>query len=84
MRYRNIKAYELVCYENEITKGKYAKSNEKLISIIQRRAKVEPGGWVWVYVHKSTISGGGKHVIKEPKAGSDIKSFASVPKLAIC
>ena len=53
-------------------------------SIFRQRPNFAAGQWIWVYDDKSTISGGGKHVLTVPADGSTRKSFALVSKLAHC
>lgn len=84
MRDKQIRAYDLVRREDRIIKAKHEASNTRLNAIIQRRQKFEAGNWVWIYDDKSTITGGGKHVLKKQDGGSDRKSFAMVSKLALC
>lgn len=83
MRDRQVKAYELVREEDRITKAKHVKNNEKLSGIVGKRPKIEKDQWVLVYDDKSTISGGGEHVLKSrvdySRGG---KSFALIGKLA--
>lgn len=64
MRDKQRKAYELVREQDKITKAKHEKSNQVLSSIIGKRPKYKEGDWVLVYDEKSTISGGGEHVLK--------------------
>ena len=48
------------------------------------KSKFEVGDWAWVYDDHSTITGGGKHVIKPNEGSSAQKSFAIVSKLVNC
>ena len=84
MRERQNRAYELVRKEDLLIKAKHHAADEKLNSIFRQRPNFAAGQWVWVYDDKSTISGGGKHVLKAPADGSSRKSFALVSKLAHC
>ena len=84
MRERQNGAYELARKEDFLIKAKHHAANEKLNSIFRQRPNFAAGQWVWVYDDKSTISGGGKHVLKTPADGSSPKSFALVLKLAHC
>ena len=84
MQERQNRAYELVRKEHFLIKAKYHAANEKSNSIFRQRPSLAAGQWVWVYDDKSTISGGGKHVLKAPADGSSRKSFALVSKLAHC
>ena len=84
MRERQNRAYELVRKEDFLVKAKHHAANEKLNSIFRQRPNFAAGQWVWVYDDKSTITGGGKHVLKAPAEGSSRKSFALVSKLAHC
>ena len=77
-------AYKLVRKADLLIKAKHKTANVKLNSIFRQRANFAAGQWVWVYDDKSTISGGGKHVLKAPADGSSRKSFALVSKLAHC
>ena len=63
-----------------LIKAKDQAANNKLNSIFRQRPNFAAGRWVWVYDDKSTISGGGKHVLKDPTDGSSRKSFALVSK----
>ena len=63
-----------------LIKAKDQAVNNKLNSIFRQRPNFAAGQWVWVYDDKSTISGGGKHVLKAPTDGSSRKSFALVSK----
>ncbi|CAB1105230.1 unnamed protein product [Ectocarpus sp. CCAP 1310/34] len=83
MRDKQRKAYELVREQDKITKSKHEKSNQVLNSIIGKRPKYKEGDWVLVYDEKSTISGGGEHVLKSRmNSRGKEKSFALIPKLA--
>ena len=84
MRERQDRAYELVRKEDFLIKAKHHAANEKLNLIFRQRPNFAAGQWVWVYDDKSTISGGGKHVLKAPVDRSSRKSFALVSKLAHC
>ena len=84
MRERQNRAYELVRKEDFLIKAKHQAANEKLNSIFRQRPNFAAGQWVWVYDDKSTISGGGKHVLKAPTDESSRESFALVSKLAHC
>ena len=84
MRGRQNRAYELVRKDDFLIKAKHHAANEKLNSIFRQRPNFAAGQWVWVYDDKSTISGGGKHVLKVPADGSSRKSFALVSKLTHC
>ena len=52
--------------------------------MFRQRPNFEDRQWVWVYDDKSTISGGGKHILKAPVDRTTRKSFALVSKLARC
>ena len=65
-------------------KAKHQAANEKLNSVLRQRPNFEGRQWVWVYDDKSTISGGGKHVLKAPVDRTTRKSFALVSNLARC
>ena len=80
MRERKNRAYELVRKEDFLIKAKHQTANEKLNSIFRRRPNFAAGHWFWAYDDKSTISRGGKHVLKAPADGSSSKSFALVSK----
>ena len=67
-----------------LIKAKHQAANEKLKSIFRQRPNFAAGQWIWAYDDKSTISGGGKHVLKAPTDGSAGKSFAMASKLAHC
>ncbi|CAB1103461.1 unnamed protein product [Ectocarpus sp. CCAP 1310/34] len=83
MRDKQGKAYELVREQDKITKAKHEKSNQVLNSIIVKRPKYKEGDWVLVYDEKSTISGGGEHVLESRvNSRGKEKSFALIPKLA--
>ena len=84
MRERQSRACELVRKDNFLIKAKHHAANEKINSIFRQRPNFAAGQWVWVYDDKSTISGGGKHVLKAPTDGSLRKSFTLVSKLAHC
>ena len=66
MRERQNRAYKLARKEDFLIKAKHKVANVKLNSIIRQRPNFAAGQWVWVYDDKSTISGGGKHVLKAP------------------
>lgn len=72
----------MVREEDRITKEKHEKNNEKLVELVGKRPKFEKDQWVLVYDDKSTISGGGEHVLKGDNARGG-KSFALVSKLAL-
>ncbi|CAB1110683.1 unnamed protein product [Ectocarpus sp. CCAP 1310/34] len=86
MRARQGKAYDLVKEEDRLIKAKHAKANEALVKELKtRRPKIEANDWVWLYNDQSTITGGGKHVLKPQTIKSgERKSFALVSKLAYC
>ena len=84
MRGRQIKAYQLVKEEDRLTKARHEAANENLEELVTKRPKFEAVGWVWVYDDHSTISGGGKHVLKTREMDSRRKKFASTEKLAQC
>ena len=73
MRERQNRAYELVRKEDFLIRAKHQAANEKLNSIFRQRPNFAAGQWVGVYDEKSTISGGGKHVLKAPVDGSTRK-----------
>ena len=70
MRKRQNRAYELVRKEDFLIKAKHHVANEKLNSIFRQRPNFAAGKWVWDYDDKSTISGGGKHVLGHPASRS--------------
>ena len=70
--------------EDFLIKVKHQPTNEKSKSIFRQRPSFKGRQRVWVYDDKSTISGGGKHVLKAPVERSIGKSFALVSKLARC
>ena len=84
MRDRQVKAYELVKEEDRLIKARHEANNKHLAELINRRPKFEVGDWVWVYDDKSTITGGGKHVLKTSEADFRSKKFALTAKLAQC
>ena len=75
-------AYELARKEYFLIKAKHQAANEKVISIFRQRPNFAAGQWVWVYDDKSTVSGGGKHILKASWDGSTRNSFALVSKVA--
>ena len=81
VREQQMKAYELVRKEDNITKEKYKKSNEVMEEMVGKREKIEKDDWVLVYDDKSTIAGGGEHVLKD-NLNRGGKSFALIGKLA--
>ena len=83
-RDRQVKAYELVKEENHLIKARHEANNKHLAELINRPPKFEVGDWVCVYDDKSTITGGGKHVLKTSEAGFRSKKFALTAKLAQC
>ena len=84
MRERQNRAYTLVRKKAFLIKVKHQAASEKLNSIFRQRPSFAAGQRVWVYDDKSTISGGGKHVLKAPADGSSRKSVTFVSKLAHC
>ena len=84
MRERQNRAYAFARKEDFLIKASHQAADEKLKSISRQRTNFEAEQWVWVYDDKSTISGGGKHVLKAPGNGPTSKLFASVSKLAHC
>ena len=66
MRERQNRAYKLMRKEDFLIKAKHKAANKKLNSIFQQRSNFAARQWVRVYDDKSTISGGGKHVLKAP------------------
>ena len=84
IRERQNRAYELVRKYDFLIKAKDQAANEKLNSFCRQPPNFAAGQWVWVYDDKSTISGGGKYVLKAPADGSSRKSFTVVSKLAHC
>ena len=70
--------------EDFLIKAKHQAVSEKLNSIFRQRPNFAAGQWVCVHDDKSTICGGGKHVLKAPADGSSRKSFTLVSKLAYC
>ena len=80
MRERQHRAYELVRKGDFLIKAKHQAANNKLNLIFRQRPNFAAGQWVWIYDDKSTISGGGKHVLKAPTDESSLKSFALVSK----
>ena len=71
-----MKAYELVKEEDRLIKARHEANNEHLAELINRRPRFEVGDWVWVYDDKSTITGGGKHMLKTSEADLRSKKFA--------
>ena len=84
MREKQNIAYDLVKKEDFLIRAKHQAGNEKLNSVLRQRSNFEGRQWVWVYDHKSTISGAGKHVLKAPVDGTTRKSFPLVSKLIRC
>lgn len=85
VRDRQVKAYELVREEDAITKEKHNERNKTLGEVLGKKSRFEVGDWVLVYDDKSTISGGGEHVLKSPlEHNRGGKSFALIGKLAHC
>ena len=84
MREWQNKAYDLVRKEDFLIKAKHQAANEKLNSVFRQRSNFEGRQWVWVYDDKSTISGAGKHVLKDSVDGTARKPFPLVSKLARC
>ena len=78
------KAYELVKEEDRLIKARDEAANEKLDGLITKRPKFEVESWAWIYDDKSTISGGGKHVLKPSETDSRSEKFALTAKLAQC
>ena len=83
VRDRQTKAYDLVRQEDLITKAKHEKNNDALVSIVGKRPVIEKDDWVLVYDDKSTISGGGEHVLKSREDTRGSRSFALIAKLAL-
>ena len=79
-----MKAYELVKEEDRLIKARHEANNEHLAELINRRPRFEVGDWVWVYDDKSTITGGGKQVLKTSEADLRSKNFTLTAKLAQC
>ena len=79
-----MKAYELVKEEDRLIKARHEANNEHLVQLMNRRPKFEVGDWVRVYDDKSTITGGGKHVLQTSEADLRSKKFALTAKLARC
>ena len=71
----------IVRKEDFLIKAKNQAANEKLNSIFPQRPNFEAKQWIWVYHDKSTISGGGKHVLNAPVDGSTRKAFELVSKV---
>ncbi len=80
MREKQLKAYELVRKEDQLTKDKYKESNEQVEEYVGKREKIDKDDWVLVYDDKSTIAGGGEHVLKENYGRK--RSFALSGKLS--
>ena len=66
-------AYKLVRKADFLIKSKHKIANVKLNSIFRQRPNFAAGQWVWVYDDMSTISGGGKHVLKAQKAEDGVQ-----------
>lgn len=84
MRDRQVKTYELVRQEDKLIKAKHDKNNEKLASIMENKPHIEAGDWVLVYDAKSTVAGGGQHVLKPQGDFSRRNSYSLLSKLAHC
>ena len=84
MRDRQVKAYEFVKKEDRLIKARYESANENLSELINRRPKFEVGDWVWICDDRSTVSGGGQHVLESSEADYRSKKFALTTKLAQC
>lgn len=82
MRDRQVRAHNLnlVRQEDTLTNDKHEADNAKLIFTMHRTPKFESGDWVWISDDKSTITGGGKHVLKDKEVESNQKQFALVTK----
>ena len=75
-----VRAYELVKEEDRLTKPRHESKHENLIKLINRRPKYDFGGWVWINDDKTTISGGGQHVLKTSETDSRRKKNALYAK----
>lgn len=64
MKDRQVKAYNLVREEDRLMKAKHEKNNQILHLLVNKKPRFEVGDWVLVYDDKSTIAGGGQHVLK--------------------
>ena len=84
MRDRQVRAYRLIREEDRLIKAKHQANNEKIYAAMNNRTKFVVGDWAWVYDDHSTITGGGKHVLKPAEGSSARKSFALISKLAHC
>ena len=84
MRDRQEKACKFVKDEDRIIQARHEANNEHLAELIKRRPKFEVGDWVWVYDDKSTLTGGGKHVLKTSETDLKSKKFALTAKLSQC
>ena len=84
MRDRQVRAYELLREEDRRLKAKRQAANDDIDQIMNNKSKFEVGDWAWPYDDHSTITGGGKHVIKPTEGRSNVKAFALVSKLANC
>ena len=79
-----LKAYNLVEDEDRLSKARHEANNDYLAELTNRRPKFEVGYRVWVYDDKSTITRGGKHVLKTSEADYTSKKFALTAKLDQC
>ena len=84
IRDRQIRAYNLVREEDRLPKAKHEAANEEIDAAMNNKSKFELGDWAWGYDDHSTITGGGKHVLKPTKGSSPQTSFALISKLANC
>ena len=53
-----------------------ADNNEEVEEAMNEKSTFEVGDWAWLYDDQSTVTGGGKHVIKANEGSSAKKSFA--------
>ena len=67
------------------TEKKDGAVNKEIDSAMSNKSKLEIGDWAWVYDDHSTVTGGGKHVLKTNEGSSALKFVAAlVRKLANC
>ena len=68
-----------------ITEKKDEAVSKGIDAAMSNKSKLEIGDWAWVYDDHSTVTGGGKHVLKTNEGSSALKFVAAlVSKLANC